>query len=273
MGDTVLPVSRHTPTPPERLFRSPALTPPILIRFTLGSCYGSHKAANGARDAQPYIWAKMRWRLCPKSGVLPTKSHKRKSPKASAIALAEVLGVLDQTFQSNPNRTHGSEVFPTPSPSAGLIEEVPGGHEIILLVEDEDIIRILTRTILEAYGYKVLEACNGHEGLSVCEANEGPIDLLLSDIVMPGLSGRELADRAMELRPGMKLLLMSGYAPDVILKEGIHQSTAFLPKPFNPAELARKVRDTLDSDKRPRGVAAVANGVEKDTNSKQAGMD
>ena len=109
------------------------------------------------------------------------------------------------------------------------------------------LVRELARRILEASGYVVLEARNGREGLALCEAHEGPIDLLVTDVVMPELGGRELAEGALKLRPGMKVLFMSGHTQDVILKEGVQKGAAFLQKPFTPAGLAQKVRETLDS--------------------------
>ena len=128
--------------------------------------------------------------------------------------------------------------------------EAPKGSEVILLVEDEDAVRKLARMILETSGYKVLDARDGQEGLALCEAHEGPIDLLVSDVVMPELGGRELAESALKLRPGLKVLFMSGHTQDVVLKEGVQKGTAFLQKPFTPVALAQKVRETLDSDVR-----------------------
>ena len=122
----------------------------------------------------------------------------------------------------------------------------PGGTESILLVEDEDAVRELVRTVLEARGYTVVEARNGREGLGLCEARKGGIDLLVTDVVMPELGGRELAEMAIKIRPGLKVLFMSGHTQDVILKEGVQQGAAFLHKPFTPMKLAQKVRDTLD---------------------------
>jgi CheY-like chemotaxis protein len=118
---------------------------------------------------------------------------------------------------------------------------------VVLVVEDEEMVRRLTRTILEASGYVVLEAGDGLEGLSVCQSHDGAIDLLLSDVMMPGLGGRELAARAALLRPGLRVLFMSGHTEDVILKEGIQKGMPFLQKPFRPADLAHKVREVLDS--------------------------
>jgi CheY-like chemotaxis protein len=97
----------------------------------------------------------------------------------------------------------------------------------------------------------VHEASNGREGLAACETCAGAIDLLLTDVVMPQLGGRELADMAKKLRPDMKVLFMSGHTEDVVIKEGVQKGTAFLQKPFTPAGLAEKVRETLDRNCRP----------------------
>jgi len=130
-------------------------------------------------------------------------------------------------------------------PTGGLAG-APGGSEVILLVEDEDPVRALVRTILETKGYAVCEARNGREGLELCGTHEGPIHMLLSDVNMPELGGRELADGVLRLRPGMTVMFMSGYAEDPALKDGAHNRTAFLQKPFTPFALALKVRETLD---------------------------
>jgi hypothetical protein len=136
---------------------------------------------------------------------------------------------------------------------AGGLAKAPKGSEVVLLVEDEDLLRVLARKVLEASGYVVLDARNGREGLALSEAHEGPIDLLVTDVVMPELGGRELAEAALKLRPGMKVVFMSGHTQDVVLKEGVQKGTAFLQKPFTPLGLAQKVREALDSDARSAG--------------------
>jgi two-component system, cell cycle sensor histidine kinase and response regulator CckA len=120
------------------------------------------------------------------------------------------------------------------------------GEETILLVEDEDMLRGLLAKFLRLYGYTVLEARHGGEALLTCEQHPGPIHLMVTDVVMPQMSGRELADRLTPLRPGMKVLYMSGYTEDALVQHGVADlSVAFLQKPFRPIELARRVHAVL----------------------------
>jgi DNA-binding NtrC family response regulator len=117
------------------------------------------------------------------------------------------------------------------------------GTETILLVEDEEQVRSLARVILSRRGYTVIEASNGGEALLVCEQTKTPIHLLLSDVVLPRMSGPELAERLAGLHPEMRRLYMSGYA-DEWRRLGT-SGQPFLPKPFAPTALARKVREVL----------------------------
>jgi CheY-like chemotaxis protein len=137
---------------------------------------------------------------------------------------------------------------------AGGLAGAPGGSEVILLVEDEDPIRALVRTILEIKGYAVCEARNGREGLEMCGTHAGPIHMLLSDINMPELGGRELADGALRLRPGIRVMFMSGYGENIPLQDEARNEPPFIQKPFTPFALALKVRETLDG--RARTAAA-----------------
>lgn len=121
------------------------------------------------------------------------------------------------------------------------------GRETILLVEDEKIVLEITLKMLELMGYKVLKAQSGEEALQVFEQYKETIHLLLTDVVMPGISGRVLADQAAKARPEMEILFMSGYTDDAIVHKGIlEEETNFLGKPFTPEQLTRKVREVLD---------------------------
>jgi len=123
-----------------------------------------------------------------------------------------------------------------------------GGLETVLVVEDEDGVRDLARDILEAKGYTVLWARDGAEALRICEQHSGPIHLMLTDVVMPEMTGRQLADRLAVLRPAIKVLYMSGYTDNAVVHHGVlDPGTVFLQKPFSAAVLTRKVRKILDA--------------------------
>jgi PAS domain S-box-containing protein len=123
------------------------------------------------------------------------------------------------------------------------------GFETILLVEDDAAVRELVRSMLTAQGYSVLAAENPLEVETLCQGHSGRIHLLLTDLILPGASGREIAKRVCSLRPEVKVLFMSGYTDDsMIHRHGFDPSSAFLPKPFSSATLATKVREVLDAD-------------------------
>ena len=121
------------------------------------------------------------------------------------------------------------------------------GSETVLLVEDEEAVRSTTREILELNGYTVLDACDGAEALRICEQHLGAIDLVITDVIMPGLSGPDLAGRITGTRPTVKVLYVSGYPDDVITHQGLlRPGNIFLEKPYPVATLLRKVREVLD---------------------------
>jgi PAS domain S-box-containing protein len=135
---------------------------------------------------------------------------------------------------------------PRPASSAPF-----GGGETILMAEDDDSVRALTRQILERAGYRVLEAPGGPEALRLSAQESTPIDMLLTDAVMPGMNGRELADRIMAQRPGIKVLFMSGYTDDILGElGGALKGVELLDKPFSSAALTHRVRLILDSLKK-----------------------
>jgi two-component system, cell cycle sensor histidine kinase and response regulator CckA len=147
-------------------------------------------------------------------------------------------------------RKHGSPI--AAKPATDLEIQLPGsplsGAETVLLVEDECMVRAYTGHVLRERGYQVLEAADGSEALKLCTEHPGPLHLLLTDVVLPRLSGRELAERTTALRPGLRVLYISGYTGDTVLRHGvIQEDVQFLAKPFSPKALAGKVREVLDS--------------------------
>jgi CheY-like chemotaxis protein len=117
----------------------------------------------------------------------------------------------------------------------------------VLLVEDDEAVRALFRRILQAKGYTVLESREGSDALRVCEKHVGPVHLLVADVVMPLMTGRQLVDRLLLLRPTMKVLYLSGHSDSVLLRHGVTEAgVPCLRKPLAPDDLARKVREILN---------------------------
>jgi PAS domain S-box-containing protein len=139
-------------------------------------------------------------------------------------------------------------VAPSGKSHPGL-RRMPAGRETVLLVEDEEGVRALGREVLKKCGYTVLEAGDGDEALGVAARQPGPIHLLVTDVVMPRLGGRELAERLRAARPEIKVLYMSGYTDDAVIRHGLMEAEhALLQKPFGGAALAAKVREVLDKE-------------------------
>ena len=128
------------------------------------------------------------------------------------------------------------------SPAASL-----QGDETVLVVEDESSVQGVIERVLSGNGYRVLMACDGSEALRVSGEHKGPIDLLITDLVMPGMGGQEVASRLETARPGLRVLFMSGYTENAISHHGVLDAgVAFLQKPFQAEVLLRKVREVLD---------------------------
>jgi two-component system, cell cycle sensor histidine kinase and response regulator CckA len=179
--------------------------------------------------------------------------------KGTGLGLSTVYGIVKQSggdlwIYSEPGTGTTFKVyFPRAVegdlfvPAAEDKRSAPRGTETILVVEDDPALRALSERVLQANGYIVLLARNGLEALAIASGHSGPIDMIATDVVMPKMNGRPLVEKLLESRAAMRVLFMSGYTDDEVMRRGVIDGrTAFLQKPFTPSELARKVREVLD---------------------------
>jgi CheY-like chemotaxis protein len=186
----------------------------------------------------------------------PFFSTKEKG-KGTGLGLATVYGIVKQSggfiwVYSEPGQGATFKIYlprvddPISPPTPSRPQATAGGTETILIAEDAPGVRGVVQEVLRRQGYTVLAAPDGKSALALAAAHSGPIHLLITDVIMPEMSGRQLADRMREIRPDAKVLFVSGYTDDAIVRHGILEpGIAFLQKPFSPPALARKVREVL----------------------------
>ncbi len=175
--------------------------------------------------------------------------------RGTGLGLSSVYGTVKQSGgyvwvdtalgQGATFRIYLPEVTEQPEAAEERPALVAGGTGVVLLVEDEAAVRSLALRVLSRAGYTVLPATDGEEALELCRAYQGPVDLVLTDVVMPRLGGGELAARLSALRPGVRVLFMSGYAQDALAHRGVAKGAGFLAKPFSPELLRRSVAEAL----------------------------
>jgi PAS domain S-box-containing protein len=188
--------------------------------------------------------------------------------QGTGLGLSTVYGIVKQhrgwiEVESQPGKGSTFQIFfPALSVKAQKAPEPPkpkatGGKEMLLVVEDEEPLRLLTQRVLHHYGYRVLVARSGVEALKLWQRQKTEIDLLLTDMMMPeGISGHDLAERLLAERPGLKVIYSSGYSAELLGDNALGEESYFLPKPYTPVELAQIVRDCLDNRQRAKVVPA-----------------
>jgi CheY-like chemotaxis protein len=224
--------------------RHVAVKPGPYVRFTVSDTGCGMDAATQARIFEPFFTTK-------------------EKGKGTGLGLSTVYGIVAQSggtiwVYSEPGQGTTFKIYLPREISAKMtvtatrlaaVQTPPTGTETILVVEDEEAILNIAKRILREVGYTVLTAASPDDALMTCKAQQGKIHLLLTDVVMPQMGGRVLAETLMVACPGIKVLYMSGYTDDAIVHHGtLDPGTHFIAKPFSAADLVRKVREVLDSD-------------------------
>ena len=186
--------------------------------------------------------------------------------KGTGLGLATVYGVVKQSggyiwVESEPGQGASFQIFlprvatpPTESTATSPLDKTAGGSETILLVEDSEPLRKLTQSFLASHGFRVLVAQDGKQAIDLETSHAGKLDLLLTDVVMPGMNGRALAERLLPKHPGMRVLYISGYTDSFVARHGVlEQGMVLLHKPFTEEVLIRKVREVLDAESTDAG--------------------
>ncbi|HET7566148.1 MAG TPA: PAS domain S-box protein [Gemmatimonadaceae bacterium] len=221
------------------------LPPGPYVRLTVGDTGCGMDADTQARIFEPFFTTKG-------------------TGQGTGLGLSTVYGIIKQSgghvsVESAPGRgTRFSIYLPrsaagNPTPAGSVMAVAAPGSETVLVIEDEEAVRRLARRVFEHNGYTVLEASQGSEALQLLEGYEGPLDLVVTDLVMPGLSGRALVEELATRRSRFKVIFVSGYTDDEIIRRGLlDPGVEFLEKPFTANALARRVREVLDSPSRGR---------------------
>lgn len=178
--------------------------------------------------------------------------------KGTGLGLSTVYGIVKQSkghlaLYSEPGVGSCFKIYlpkvgeSTEAPSKLVSGDIDGGSETILLVEDEDAVRKLARLTLQSRGYNVIEASDPARAVEISEGLGQNLDLVITDVIMPGSSGPKLADRLLFRYPHLKVLFISGYTNNAILQEHLSENAFYLQKPFTPISLAQRVREILDA--------------------------
>ncbi len=243
MGGSLTIATSEVTLDEESIIRHPGLDPGVYVLLTVSDTGGGIPPEIVGRIFEPFFTTKI-------------------VGKGTGLGLAVVHGIVKQSggdiqVESEADRGTSFKIyFPAvnddnvqPDHSASVTAFAPPNTETILLVEDEEAVRNLIVMALETEGYRVLPAANGKDALDIAAAFSGPIPLMISDVVIPGMGGSELAGRMKELSPDLKVLYISGYTSDAVNRHGVEEDAVeFLQKPFTPAELAAKVRAVLDGN-------------------------